>query len=70
MSPWALTLAIAGLAAITVLTRGFFYLSEREIPIPAVDAEVRNLDRQMAALQKRIDELSAKKAAILAAKPK
>ena len=35
MNPWDLTLAIVGLAAITVLTRGFFYLSEREIPIPA-----------------------------------
>jgi len=35
MNPWYLTLAIVGLAAITVLTRGFFYLSEREIPIPA-----------------------------------
>lgn len=26
--------AIVGLALITVLTRGFFFLSEREIPIP------------------------------------
>ena len=26
--------AIVGLAVITVLTRGFFFLSEREIPIP------------------------------------
>ena len=26
--------AIVGLAMITVLTRGFFFLSEREIPIP------------------------------------
>jgi branched-subunit amino acid transport protein len=28
------TMAIVGLAALTVLTRGFFLLSEREIPIP------------------------------------
>lgn len=35
MTTWELLAAIAGLAAITVLTRGFFYLSEREIPIPA-----------------------------------
>lgn len=28
-------LAIAGLAAITVLTRGFFLIPEREVPIPA-----------------------------------
>jgi branched-subunit amino acid transport protein len=29
------SIAIVGLAALTVLTRGFFLLSEREIPIPA-----------------------------------
>jgi branched-subunit amino acid transport protein len=28
-------LTIAGLAAVTVLTRGFFLLPEREIPLPA-----------------------------------
>lgn len=28
-------LTIAGLVALTVLTRGFFFLSEREIPFPA-----------------------------------
>ncbi len=28
------TIAIVGLAVITLLTRGFFLLSEREIPIP------------------------------------
>jgi branched-subunit amino acid transport protein len=28
-------LAILGLAVITVVTRGFFFLSQREIPIPA-----------------------------------
>ncbi len=27
--------AIVGLAALTVLTRGFFFLTEREVPIPA-----------------------------------
>ena len=35
MSDWKLALAIVGLAALTVLTRGFFFLTEREIPIPA-----------------------------------
>ena len=34
MSSWEITLAIAGLTALTVLTRGFFLLTEREIPIP------------------------------------
>ena len=34
MSGWEITLAIAGLTALTVLTRGFFMLTEREIPIP------------------------------------
>jgi branched-subunit amino acid transport protein len=28
-------IAIFGLAALTVLTRGFFFLTEREVPIPA-----------------------------------
>jgi branched-subunit amino acid transport protein len=28
------TIAVVGLAVLTVLTRGFFLLSEREIPIP------------------------------------
>ena len=28
-------IAIAGLVALTVLTRGFFFLSERETPMPA-----------------------------------
>jgi Branched-chain amino acid transport protein (AzlD) len=27
-------IAVAGLTAITILTRGFFFLSEREIPFP------------------------------------
>jgi branched-subunit amino acid transport protein len=34
VSGWEITLAIAGLTALTVLTRGFFLLTEREIPIP------------------------------------
>jgi len=33
-SPWQAALAIIGLALITVFTRGFFFLTEREIPIP------------------------------------
>ncbi|MDP1902540.1 MAG: AzlD domain-containing protein [Rubrivivax sp.] len=32
---WETGLAIAGLAVLTVTTRGFFFLSEREVPIPA-----------------------------------
>ena len=31
---WETAIAILGLAVITVVTRGFFFLSEREIPIP------------------------------------
>ncbi len=34
MSSWEIALAIAGLTALTVLTRSFFLLTEREIPIP------------------------------------
>ena len=34
MGTWDAVLAIAGLALITVLTRGFFLLSDREIPFP------------------------------------
>ena len=34
MSGWEITLAILGLTALTVLTRSFFLLTEREIPIP------------------------------------
>ena len=34
MSGWEITLAIVGLTALTVLTRGFFLLTEREVPIP------------------------------------
>jgi branched-subunit amino acid transport protein len=35
MPHWYVVLAIAGLAAITVVTRGFFLLSERELELPA-----------------------------------
>ena len=35
MSGWQTLIAIAGLAAITVLTRAFFMIPEREVPIPA-----------------------------------
>ncbi len=34
MMTWEAVLAIAGLAAITLLTRSFFMLPEREIPLP------------------------------------
>jgi branched-subunit amino acid transport protein len=34
VNPWLALLAIAGLAAITVVTRGFFVIPEREVPIP------------------------------------
>ncbi|NDY91140.1 AzlD domain-containing protein [Ideonella livida] len=33
--PWLAALAIAGMAVITLLTRAFFLLPERELPIPA-----------------------------------
>ena len=35
MSTWETVLAILGLAAITVATRGFFLYPERELPMPA-----------------------------------
>jgi branched-subunit amino acid transport protein len=35
MSGWQVLLAIAGLALITVVTRGFFMIPERDVPIPA-----------------------------------
>ena len=35
MNLWEGVLAIVGLTALTILTRGFFFLSEREIPTPA-----------------------------------
>jgi branched-subunit amino acid transport protein len=34
IGPWEGVLAIVGLTVLTVLTRGFFFLTEREIPIP------------------------------------
>ena len=34
MHPWLALLAIVGLAAITVVTRGFFVIPERDVPIP------------------------------------
>ena len=34
LSAWEITLAIVGLTALTVLTRSFFLLTDREIPIP------------------------------------
>lgn len=34
MSNLELTLAILGLAAITVITRAFFFIGERELPLP------------------------------------
>lgn len=35
MGIWEGVIAIVGLTAITLVTRGFFFLTEREIPIPA-----------------------------------
>jgi branched-subunit amino acid transport protein len=35
MSGWQILLAIAGLTLITIVTRGFFMIPERELPIPA-----------------------------------
>ena len=35
MQTWEVALAIVGLAAITLLTRGFFQLPRDEIPLPA-----------------------------------
>ena len=34
MSAWLILLAIVGLTAITVVTRAFFVIPEREVPIP------------------------------------
>lgn len=34
MGSWEGIVAIVGLTAITVITRGFFFISEREVPIP------------------------------------
>jgi branched-subunit amino acid transport protein len=35
MSDWQIALTIAGLAIITVVTRSFFFISDRELPVPA-----------------------------------
>jgi branched-subunit amino acid transport protein len=35
MSTWESILAIAGLAVITIVTRGFFLFPDRELPMPA-----------------------------------
>jgi branched-subunit amino acid transport protein len=35
VSPWESILAIAGLAVITIATRGFFLFPDREVPMPA-----------------------------------
>jgi len=35
MTSWELVIAIVGLTFLTVVTRGFFFLSRREIPFPA-----------------------------------
>ncbi len=35
MPTWAAVVAVLGLAVITVLARGLFFLTEREIPLPA-----------------------------------
>ncbi len=34
MTPWEVVLTIVGLGLITVITRGFFFLPQRELPIP------------------------------------
>lgn len=35
MGTWEALIAVLGLTVITVVTRGFFFLTEREVPIPA-----------------------------------
>ena len=35
MSAWELVIIIAGMAAITLLTRGFFFLQRAQLPVPA-----------------------------------
>jgi branched-subunit amino acid transport protein len=35
MGTWEAVIAVLGLTVITVVTRGFFFLTEREVPIPA-----------------------------------
>ena len=34
MTTWETVVTIVGLAVVTVLTRGFFIIPEREIPLP------------------------------------
>lgn len=34
MNPWTAIAAIAGLTAVSVVTRGFFMIPDREVPIP------------------------------------
>ena len=34
MGTWEAVIAVLGLTVITVVTRGFFFLTEREVPIP------------------------------------
>ena len=34
MSPWMTVAAIAGLTVVSVVTRGFFMIPDREVPIP------------------------------------
>ncbi|MDO9112694.1 MAG: AzlD domain-containing protein [Polaromonas sp.] len=34
MGTWEAVMAVIGLTVITVVTRGFFFLTEREVPIP------------------------------------
>ena len=34
MGPWETAIAIVGLAVITVVSRAFFFISQREIPFP------------------------------------
>ncbi len=34
MGTWEAIIAVLGLTVITVVTRGFFFLTEREVPIP------------------------------------
>jgi len=35
MTPWTSIVAIAGLTVVSVVTRGFFMIPDREVPIPA-----------------------------------
>ena len=34
MGTWEAVIAVLGLTVITIVTRGFFFLTEREVPIP------------------------------------